>query len=278
MRPTIEQRQRVIKLRDEGKNFQEIAELTNIDHCKIRYIFHDDKVEKSKVENKDLYFSPQDIEFLKENYSTHGCVFCAEHLNKKINAVFHKAGQLKLKRFNKNDNAPEGFAWCDICKRYVKDEFIEKYKSNKGTVGKRNSCKSCGNMQRNSFMDAKRSNPKYRREEMIKTIVKSKRRAAKLKNMSFDLDYEWIDKNLVKQCPILHKDFEFPDKKTGSYSNYAVSVDRIDNNKGYTKDNCILVSRRVNMIKNDASADELMIIAKFYKDLDTERNQVEYYI
>jgi hypothetical protein len=278
MRPTQEQRKKVIELRNEGKNFQEIAILTNIDHCKIRYIFNDDKVEQDKTRNKDLYFSSEDIEFLKENYSIHGCIFCAEHLNKKIDAVFYKARQLKLKRFNKNDNAPEGFAWCAVCKRYVKDEFISKYKSNRGVVGKRNICKSCGNAQRNSFMDAKRSNPKYRREEMIKTIVKSKRRAAKLKNMSFDLDYEWVDKNLIKQCPILNKDFEFPDKKTGSYSNYAVSVDRIDNNKGYTKNNCILVCRRANMIKNDASPDELMIIAKFYKNLEEERSQIEYYI
>jgi hypothetical protein len=47
----------------------------------------------------------------------------------------------------------------------------------------------------------------------------------------------------------------------------APSIDRIDNNKGYTKDNIMVISRRANILKKDATFDELITIGKFYERL-----------
>ncbi len=43
------------------------------------------------------------------------------------------------------------------------------------------------------------------------------------------------------------------------------TIDRIDNTRGYTKDNVLVVSHRANSIKSDATLDELEAIVSFYR-------------
>lgn len=45
----------------------------------------------------------------------------------------------------------------------------------------------------------------------------------------------------------------------------APSIDRIDSSRGYTPDNIVIVSRRANILKRDATPDELNLIADFYR-------------
>lgn len=47
----------------------------------------------------------------------------------------------------------------------------------------------------------------------------------------------------------------------------APSIHRIDNNKGYTPDNIIVVSMRANQIKGTATVEELEKVLFFYKGL-----------
>lgn len=74
-------------------------------------------------------------------------------------------------------------------------------------------------------------------------------------------------------CPILGIELDrFATTKTRSN---APSIDRIDNNKGYIPGNIIIVSLKANRIKNDATVEELMKVAEFYKGLqgiNTETN------
>ena len=48
------------------------------------------------------------------------------------------------------------------------------------------------------------------------------------------------------------------------------SLDRLDNNKGYTKENISVISYKANRIKNDASFEE---IEKLYLWLKEKRNK-----
>lgn len=47
----------------------------------------------------------------------------------------------------------------------------------------------------------------------------------------------------------------------------APSLDRIDNSRGYTPDNVVVVSYRANRIKSDAAVAELEAVASFYRQL-----------
>lgn len=96
------------------------------------------------------------------------------------------------------------------------------------------------------------------------TGIKSR---AKKKNIEFNLSLE--DIVIPKVCPVLGIEIFYGE--SGCSPN-SPSVDRIDNNKGYTKDNIIVISNRANFIKRDATLDELEKIVSFYKEMKNVNN------
>ena len=70
-------------------------------------------------------------------------------------------------------------------------------------------------------------------------------------------------------CPVLGIKLE-----TGNRKNHynAPSIDRIDNTKGYIKENIVVVSTRANLLKSDATINELVMVAKFYNELKEKQN------
>lgn len=88
-------------------------------------------------------------------------------------------------------------------------------------------------------------------------IAKAKRRA-KLNNIDFDI--KDTDIIIPKKCPILNVNFKIGTK--GDYK-YSPSLDRIDNLKGYTKDNIQIISSLANTMKNCASKSELITFSKY---------------
>lgn len=77
---------------------------------------------------------------------------------------------------------------------------------------------------------------------------------AKSRGISFDLSYKDIE--IPEVCPVFGVPFQ---RKT----DYAASVDRIDNTKGYTRDNIQVISRLANLMKNSASKEQLIAFAKW---------------
>lgn len=63
------------------------------------------------------------------------------------------------------------------------------------------------------------------------------------------------------KCPILGIDLCWGFPKDSS-----PSLDRIDSNKGYTYNNCQIISNRANRIKSDATVDELELVVKYLKE------------
>ena len=66
---------------------------------------------------------------------------------------------------------------------------------------------------------------------------------------------------IPEKCPILKIPLFVGN---GQRIDNSPSLDRIDNLKGYTKENVIVVSWRANNIKSDASITELQKIVDFY--------------
>ncbi len=66
-------------------------------------------------------------------------------------------------------------------------------------------------------------------------------------------------------CPILGIPINMNSGRSGAYKN-SPSLDRIDNEKGYTPDNIQVISQKANAMKHSATIDELKLFAKWVTD------------
>ena len=92
-----------------------------------------------------------------------------------------------------------------------------------------------------------------------KIMLRNSQVRAKSKNIDFALKES--DIHIPKICPVLGIPLYRCERENW---NNSPSIDRIDNTKGYIKDNVIVVSRRANSLKKDATIEELQKLAKFY--------------
>jgi len=94
-----------------------------------------------------------------------------------------------------------------------------------------------------------------------RNLYLSKQRSKKL-NMKHDLDYNWLLENTPDKCPKcgIPLDYDMNIKMNP----FAPSIDRIDSNKGYTKDNCIMVSWMYNCGKNCYTEETLYTVCKAF--------------
>jgi hypothetical protein len=98
------------------------------------------------------------------------------------------------------------------------------------------------------------------------SLFKAAKKRAIVKNIPFEISKGDIQIPFI--CPILGIKLELSNKKICDSS---PSMDRIDNNKGYTKDNIHIVSYKANRIKNDASYNDINLIYKSLRKIIDER-------
>jgi hypothetical protein len=97
-----------------------------------------------------------------------------------------------------------------------------------------------------------------RRTELYRTLgglVARAKSRSKSENMDFDLTKEWAIKrceNYNKCCEVSGNVYDLSYIKSG-YNPMCPSIDRIDNNKGYTQDNCRIIWAFFNMAFRDAT-------------------------
>lgn len=90
-------------------------------------------------------------------------------------------------------------------------------------------------------------------------LAQAKRRATE-KNIPFDLVLD--DIKIPDFCPVLLIPLKFG---VGRPAGNSPSLDRVIPELGYVRGNVIVVSYRANTIKSDATAEEIMAVANFYK-------------
>lgn len=86
------------------------------------------------------------------------------------------------------------------------------------------------------------------------------KRRCKLKNIPFNITYD--DCLAPEYCPVLGIPLSRNVGKNKPSGN-SPSVDRIDPLKGYVKGNAQVISQRANIMKNDASVEELQRFAQW---------------
>lgn len=122
------------------------------------------------------------------------------------------------------------------------------------TSGKKQYCKRCGANKRE-----RRRREKTWQDDARQVLLNNSKQRARRANMEHNLEIE--DIIIPEFCPVLGIKLA-QEKRDSKYS--GPSIDRIDNTKGYTKDNIVIVSCRANLLKKDATIQELIRLAKYY--------------
>lgn len=119
-----------------------------------------------------------------------------------------------------------------------------------------------------NFLPAQRKRRhKFRKNNQERLLIYACRKRARELELEFNLVLG--DIKIPKRCPALGIKIvpTFFGKRN---KNSSPSVDRINNKKGYTKDNIIVVSFRANWLKNDGTVTELRRLANFYTNLENK--------
>lgn len=91
--------------------------------------------------------------------------------------------------------------------------------------------------------------------------ITAKWRARKT-GMAFDIEIE--DLVVPETCPVFGIPL-IPTYGKGKRNNGTPSLDRLDNTKGYTKDNCRIISFKANQYKGDMTVAEVEALLKYMK-------------
>lgn len=100
-----------------------------------------------------------------------------------------------------------------------------------------------------------------RRKNPVKHMLYDARKRAKAKGLPFNITEK--DIFIPEICPVLGIPLFIGES---GRSPHSPSLDRINNLLGYTKDNVAVISLRANVLKNDASIEELKAIVKYMED------------
>lgn len=160
---------------------------------------------------------------------------------------------------------------CSKCQQELAIEYFSKDKYQKS--GYRTACKACSakefakfkasdgyikrlNKTHEERLELKQTDPK---RLWVTYILSNAKRRAKELNVEFSLTKEWLLANAVGKCPLLELELVYNASKSEDRS---ASIDRVDSAKGYTPENCKIVSFKANRIKNNATVNELLMLVK----------------
>ncbi len=101
------------------------------------------------------------------------------------------------------------------------------------------------------------------KDDYRRNLVKNMLSAAKQRATRCGIEFNLCEKDVVipVQCPVLGIPIVVGERQHAN----SPSLDRWDNNKGYTADNCRVISWRANNLKGDATIEELERILTYMK-------------
>ncbi len=135
-----------------------------------------------------------------------------------------------------------------ICKTCKLEKPITNYAvAPTNACGRRLDCNICYNL---------RQFHKRQQNVAFQIWSQAKKRSAKLGRMFNILPEDVV---VPTHCPLLGIELQMG---VGVHQPNSPSLDRIDSDKGYTKDNIWVISRRANVIKSNATIFELELIVK----------------
>lgn len=113
------------------------------------------------------------------------------------------------------------------------------------------------------YIRAKQNNLKFTNTKSW--LLWKTKASAKKRGIEFDLVED--DLSIPEVCPILKVPFDFGAEST-------MTVDRIDNSKGYVRGNIQVISMKANTMKSNATQKELISFAKWIGDSIGEPSRI----
>lgn len=157
---------------------------------------------------------------------------------------WYEKNKVKLSEQRKGNRTEEHQSYYERNKEYFKLKSKAWQVNNPEKMKEYNKKSKQGNPQRNLFNKAKGR--------------------CKLSGLEFSISKE--DIIIPEYCPLLNIKLD-----SWGHKDYCPSLDRIDNTKGYTKDNIWVISFKANRMKNTATKEELLQFAEsilnLYKDI-----------
>ena len=131
------------------------------------------------------------------------------------------------------------------CSNCLTELSLDRFAVRKGSRDGLNSfCKTCINRKK---YDWKMSNSvKY----LCSNMLAQAKRRAKANGRVFDLTLKDLQRLVVPRCPILRTELIWEYGHGLGLGAHSPSLDRIDNSRGYTKDNVAIISHKANGMKN----------------------------
>jgi hypothetical protein len=93
-----------------------------------------------------------------------------------------------------------------------------------------------------------------------KQMKASAKKRAEALGIPFDLTLSFLVSIAPRTCPVFGRELKYGG---GDRTNQSPALDRIDSTKGYTIDNVQIISQLANLMKSNATEDELKMFAKW---------------
>lgn len=164
---------------------------------------------------------------------------------------------------------------CSGCKEILGIDLFSKDKYQKS--GLRCRCKACSSKEFSAF-----KNGNGYKKRLLKTSANRKdlksinpvkvwshtayhnaKKRAKAAGCDFTITKSWLEENAVEICPLLNVLLDYNAEIS---SPNVASIDRKNSKHGYTPENCKIISFKANRIKNNASIEEISLLAQNLKD------------
>lgn len=166
----------------------------------------------------------------------------------------------KISKQKNNERQKEGDKYCQGCERTLSVDNFTSCKTNKD--GLQGCCKECRHETANKHFST------Y--DGFMNRLYLSLKHntATRSKDLLIEITENDIKDQYQKQdglCALTgikmtHLAYQ-TDANNRTINNYNISVDRIDSQKGYIKDNIQLICAAVNLMKSDLTEDELLLLA-----------------
>jgi hypothetical protein len=164
---------------------------------------------------------------------------------------------------------------CKNCDKIKKKETYLFNKNNKENINK--TCSKC-HIEKPGTLFITNSNICHQcRKIWADTSYKNQylfynaKRRAKRDNLNFTLLIE--DIVIPQRCPYINIKL---DRNVKGYSDSSVTLDRINNNLGYIKENIIVISRKANVMKGDLTIEEIELINNNFYNSPSISDAVSY--